>query len=243
MMKGFHNPSTFKEIHQGFSAPITGLDCGKKCGPYNDYGIPVCCDISQVVPSAFEEEWRYLKSKTKLWRVWEGSSTREGKVLLKGLETGQVPLQCLGHQHCQREYRTITCRAFPFLPYLGEKGKLIGFTYYPDYQERCWIISNLSQVRQEYKIEFRVCFKEIFMLYPEMEKTYLDFSNYLRELSLSNGYILIYLDFDGCVFRFDPSTGMEKEVTYDDLPTFGPFKISKDLIFPDEIDPKGGIVA
>ena len=102
MMKGTLNPATFKEIYQGFSVPITGLDCGIKCGPNNDYGIPVCCDINQIVPTAFEEEWKYLEPRTELWRVWEGSSTREGKELLKGLETGQVPLQCLGHQHWNR---------------------------------------------------------------------------------------------------------------------------------------------
>lgn len=235
-MKGSQNSSTFKRLYQGFSAPITGIDCGQKCGPYNDYGIPVCCDIQLVVPSAFEEEWEYLESRTKLWKIWEGSSTQAGKELLKGLERGQVPLQCLGHQYCQRGYRTITCRAFPFFPFLGNKGKFIGFTYYPDFQEQCWIISNLSLVTMEYKKGFKGCFQEIFKLYPEMKLNYQNYSDYLRERSISQGLDLVYLDFDGNVFRFDPISGNLEEITYDDLPSFGPFKVSKDLVFPDEID-------
>jgi hypothetical protein len=228
--------SAFAKLYHSFSTPITNIDCGEKCGPYNDYGIPVCCDIHQLVPSAFEAEWNYLESMTNLWRKWEGSSTRDRKELLKGLESGQVPLQCLGHQHCQRQFRTLTCRAFPFLPYLNKHGVLIGFTYYPEYQEQCWIISNLSLVTQEYKKEFQGCFQEIFELYPIMKVNYQNYSDYLLDLSNSHGLDLIYLDFNDRVFRVDPSADNPEEITYDDLQSFGPFKISKTLAFPDEID-------
>ena len=236
MMSRSPDPSNFGIIYQGFSAPITGIDCGEKCGPYNDYGVPVCCDISQVIPSAFQEEWIYLEARTELWRVWEGSSTQEGKELLRGLECGQIPLQCQGHRYCQRQFRTITCRAFPFLPYLNKNGKWIGFTYYPDYREQCWIISHLSLVNMEYKQEFLKCFQEIFIRYPKMKENYLDYSVHLRGLSHSEEFDLVYLDFNDRVFRVDPSADLPEEITYDDLPSFGPFKISKDLIFPDEID-------
>jgi hypothetical protein len=228
--------ATFRRLYQSFSSPTTGIDCGEKCGPYNDYGVPVCCDIHQVVPSAFEEEWKYLRSKTKLWRQWDSSSTPKGKELLRGLESGQVPLQCLGYQHCQRQFRTITCRAFPFLPYLDKKGKFIGFTYYPDYREQCWIISNLSLITLEYKKEFQGCFREILKLYPIMKVNYQKYSDYLRILSDSEAVDLVYLDFDDRVFKIDPSSDHPEEITYDDLQSFGPFKVSKDLIFPDEID-------
>ena len=234
-MKGSLNPSTFKRIYQGFSVPITEIDCGQKCGPYNDYGVPVCCDIHQVVPSAFNEEWEYLESKTILWRKWESSSTQEEEELLRELESGQVPLQCLGHKQCLRQFRTLTCRAFPFLPYLDSKGEFVGFTYYLEYQEQCWIISNLSLVSGEFKEEFQGCFQEIFELYPKMKLNYQNYSNHLRDLSNFQKSELVYLDFNDSVFRYDPLRGKPEEITYDDLQSFGPFKISKDLVFPDEI--------
>jgi hypothetical protein len=237
-MKEAPDQTTFKRLYQLFSTPLTKIDCGQKCGPHNDYGVPVCCDIHQVVPSAYQEEWIYLESETNLWMLWDGSSTMEGKELLRGLESGQVPLQCLGHQECQRQFRTITCRAFPFLPYFDLKGEFFGFSFYPDFQDRCWIISNLSRVTLEYKKEFLASFQEILKLYPMMRENYQDYSDYLRSIILSDGFDLIVLDFNDRVYRIDPTTGAPQETTYDDLPSFGPYKISKDLKFPDEIDHK-----
>jgi hypothetical protein len=237
-MTSSRSVSNFQRLYKDFSSPITGVDCGLKCGPYNDYGIPICCDICQVVPSAFEEEWRYLESETDLWSRWEGSSTSEGKELLQELERGQIPLQCLGHEHCQRQFRTITCRAFPFLPYMDSRGKFVGFTYYPDYRELCWIISNLSLVTLAYKKEFQRCFQEIFEYFPEMKKNYQEYSAYLRDMIPSKDNDLVFFDFIGRVFQINPSKGIPQEVSYQDLQSFGPFEVSKDLVFSDEIDPK-----
>jgi hypothetical protein len=234
-MSGSPDLSAFQKLYKIFSTPITEMDCGEKCGPYNDLGVPVCCDIHQLVPTAYDEEWNYLVSVTKLWKKWESSSTPDGMELLKELESGQVPLQCLGHQHCQRQFRTITCRAFPFLPYLDKIGDFCGISYYPDYQERCWVISNLSLVTLEFKDEFQKCFREIFKLYPKMKVNYRDYSEYLRELSYSGELDLVYLDFNGHVFRINPATKQPDEISYDNLQSYGPFRVSKDLLFPDEI--------
>ena len=230
--------TTFQDLYQGFSLPLSKIDCGKKCGPYNDYGVPICCDINLVVPTAFKTEWDFLESATDLWHQWDGLSTIEGKELIQQMQPGQKTLQCLGHQHCQRSYRTITCRAFPFFPYLDSAGRFLGLAYYREYREQCWIISNLSQVTIEYKKEFQNTYNHIFELYPETRADFLEFSTYMRRLAISEGEKLIIMDFEGQVLNIDPLNENTNGMSYRDLDLFGSFKITRDLVFPDEIDPE-----
>jgi len=56
---------SFKELYKKFSLPLSGIDCGEKCGPFNDYGIPVCCDIQLVVPSAYDQRGAHQTSSTR----------------------------------------------------------------------------------------------------------------------------------------------------------------------------------
>lgn len=230
------NSPIFQNLHQGFFLPLSEIDCGQKCGPHNEYGVPVCCDIDLLVPTAFKEEWDYLLANTDLWYQWAGISTPEGKGLIQEMQPGQVPLQCLGHHQCQRDYRTITCRSFPFYPYLDGSGSLIGLAYYSDYQEQCWIISNLSLVTIEYKKQFQMIFKRIFELYPETLEAYQRFSTYMRSMAESEDNDLILMDFDGLVFSIDPKNEMIKKLSYNDLEIYGPFSTMKELVFPDEIE-------
>ena len=52
-MSGLPDKMIFNELYKDFSKSLTDIDCGEKCGPYNDYGVPVCCDIKLLVPAAF----------------------------------------------------------------------------------------------------------------------------------------------------------------------------------------------
>ena len=229
-----HQPINFKKLYNGFSLPLSNLDCGEKCGPYNDYGVPVCCDIQLLIPSAYDLEWNYLQSETALWRLWSGSSAIEKDSLQQEAQPGQVLIQCLGHQHCQRSFRTITCRAFPFYPYLDSVGSFIGLAYYGDYREQCWIISNLSSVSEEYKSQFQTSFLKLFQLYPDTRDNFLNFSRSMRNQAANVGESIALLDFAGGVFIVDPITEKVQQISFQDLGSFGPFKIMKDLIFSDE---------
>jgi len=226
---------TFKELYQEFSLPLSGIDCGEKCGPFNDYGIPVCCDIKLVVPSAYDLEWEYLRDATELWRLWQGSGEIEQEELIQGVQPGQQLLQCLGHHSCQRSYRSITCRAFPFYPYLDREGGLLGLVYYREFRDQCWIISNLSVVTAEYKEQFQRTFEKIFQRYPDTKENSLHFSSYMRGQVADAGENLTLLDFTGRVFRVNPISEQVREISYRDLENYGPFGIIKDLVFPDEI--------
>lgn len=229
-----HQPINFEKLYKGFSLPLSNLDCGEKCGPYNDFGVPVCCDIQLLIPSAYDLEWNYLQFETALWRLWSGSSAMEKDSLQQEVQPGQVLIQCLGHQLCQRSFRTITCRAFPFYPYLDSAGSFLGLAYYGDYREQCWIISNLSSVSEEYKSQFQTSFLKLFQLYPATRDNFLKFSRSKRDQAANAGESIPLLDFARGIFIIDPITEIVQQSSFQDLGSFGPFKIMKDMIFPDE---------
>ena len=226
---------TFKELYQEFSLPLSEIDCGEKCGPNNDYGVPVCCDIELVIPSVYDLEWEYLQAETELWHLWQGSGSIEQEELIRDVQPGQQLLQCLGHQSCQRSYRSITCRAFPFYPYLDSTGNLLGLAYYREYRDQCWIISNLSVVKAEYKEQFQRAFEKIFQRYPDTKENFLHFSGYMRGLAADAGESLTLLDFAGRVLMVNPISEQVREISYRDLESYGPFGIIKDMVFPDEV--------
>lgn len=232
-MSAFPKESFFKEIYTIFSSPLSDIDCGEKCGPFNDYGVPVCCDISLIIPSAFREEWGFLEKNTDLWQPWSSSNPLD-KDIADEVQEGQVLLKCLGYKRCQRQFRTLTCRAFPFFPYLDSQGNFLGLAYFQEYRELCWILSNLSTVTMVYKAEFQQAFELLFDQYPTSKESYCQYSSYLRDENVLSGDKIILLDFEGNVFVLDPGSEISNRVSYEDLESYGPFRITKDLIFPDE---------
>ena len=233
---GSIQPLDIQELYEGFSLPLSKIDCGEKCGPYNNYGVPICCDIQLVVPSAYNFEWDYLQSKTNLWHLWSGTNHEEIQELQSNLQPDQTLLQCLGYKKCQRSYRTLTCRAFPFYPYLDSAGNFLGLAPYLEYKDKCWMISHLELVDYDYKIQFQQTFDKLFHLNPDIMDYYLNYCGYIRNQALSVNETVMLLDFSGGVCLVDPRNEGISPIEYKDLPAYGPFGISKDLIFPDEID-------
>ena len=232
-MKRKQDKDFFKALYRGFAMPLCEVDCGLKCGPHNDYGVPICCDIHQVIPSAFDLEWRYLKDNTDLWQPWSSAGSSDLK-LDEELLDGQVLLACKGYQECQRDFRTLTCRAFPFYPYMNSQGVFLGLAYYPEFRFGCWIISNLEIVSQAYKEGFYQAFQRVFEFYPDYRQNYIDYSRYERETAAKEDENLVLMDFSGNVFLIDPQTEEKSQVQYKELSAFGPFEITRELRFPNE---------
>jgi len=229
----------FRDLYREFEMPLSDLDCGLKCGPYNDYGVPVCCDIQLVVPSAFELEWIYLQQNTDLWKPWSSSGLVDLE-LDEQIQDEQVLLECKGYQKCQRPFRTLTCRAFPFYPYLTSQGVFSGLAYYPDFRKDCWIISNLSVVSREYKSAFQKAFEKLFVLFPESRIKYQDYCQYVRDQAALRDEAIVVLDFQYGVGLIDPGTEETASVEFADLDAYGPFAITRELPFPDEIQAEEG---
>lgn len=232
-MKRPPTKAIFRELYDGFDMPLCEIDCGLKCGPYNDYGVPICCDINQVIPAAFDLEWRFLKGQTDLWAPWNNPGSLDPD-LMDELQEGQVLLTCQGYKSCQRNFRTLTCRAFPFYPYLDSKEVYCGLAYFPEFCYGCWIISNLEVVSQSYKEAFRSTFRKLFEIFPDYQKNFAGFCSYMRERAEDENENIVLLGFSGEVYLIDPRTEEKIQVEYKELSAFGPFEITRELRFPGE---------
>lgn len=229
------NPRDFASIYTSFHAPITKLDCGRKCAPHNEYGVPFCCDTRAAVPTVYDSEWVYLQENTELWHLWEGEDP-EGLAELRGeTPTGQVLVACLGHEHCQREYRSITCRAFPFFPYFNSISNFLGLSYYWEFEDRCWVISNLQVVSAAYLRAFIKAYEILFESYPEEIRNYSYYSATMRRAFERNRRAIPVLHRNGHVYKISPKVERMRRVKVESLSKFGVYKIAASMPFPDEM--------
>jgi hypothetical protein len=59
----------------------------------------------------------YLQANTDLWHPWQGRSRLKSAACVQSaanMRPGRVP----GFQRCQRNFRSFSCRSFPFFPYI-----------------------------------------------------------------------------------------------------------------------------
>lgn len=224
----------FESLYREFDAPINELDCGIKCAPYNALGVPFCCDIQQTIPTAYIDEWAYLKSNTDLWRLWSGDDPQRTEEITKELPCEQVPVVCLGSDRCQRDFRTITCRAFPFFPYLTSQGEFIGLTYYWEYEDRCWVISNLHVVDTRYILQFVAAFEVLLKQFPDEISSYQSQSDRMRHTFEKDERSIILLRHDGQSCMIDPGNERICKIQIETAPKYGPYKLAAQMPFPNE---------
>lgn len=225
----------FASLYAGFDSPIAAFDCGARCAPHNEHGVPFCCDTRHAVPAAYGEEWDYLQANTGMWNPWEASDPRDAARLESELPSGQVLIVCQGHTLCQRSFRSITCRAFPFYPYVTRGGDFVGLSYYWQYEDRCWVASNLHVVTQEYRQQFVETFDRIFQAMPEELENFRHHSAVMRRVFGRKHRAIPLLHRNGFAYKISPKTGALRRVPVESLPKFGPYRIAAGLPFPDEL--------
>lgn len=238
-MSGF-NHNDFRALYARFQAPITKLDCGKKCAPYNESGQPFCCDTRHAVPTAYHAEWEYLKAHTDMWRRFESGDPAEDAALQAEVPPGQILIACQGADLCQRNFRSLVCRSFPFFPYFNEQLEFIGLSYYWEYEDRCWVISNLDAVTGEYLSEFIAAYDGLFAAYPDEEETFCAHSYQMRLVSSSRRRTIPLLHRNGGIYKISPRTGGMKPARLSSLPKFGPYQVADLLPFPEDLLDEGG---
>jgi len=184
-------PLNIRQYYDCFDAAMTALDCGTQCAPHNPSGKPFCCDICQAVPAVYLQEWEYLQQNTDLWHKWRGDEcsevleSSEDSVDPSGLIT-ETPehmllLACKGPDHCQRQYRAISCRQFPFFPYISTDFRFLGLAYEWEFESTCWVIHNLGAVTSAYRREFIQVYEDLFTLWQDDFTSYAIHSDHLRE--------------------------------------------------------------
>ena len=222
-------PADIRSLFNGFNSPIAELDCGKKCAPHNPSGKPFCCDICHAVPAAYKSEWRYLESSTDLWHKWRGDeceeTTRKEAARLKAdTPKNMVLLACLGPSQCQRDFRALSCRQFPFFPYVTSDYQFIGLAYEWQFENTCWVISNLAQVTQKYREEFIRTYDHLFALFQEEFEQYAYHSELLRKQFAERKRRFPLLHRNGRYYLVSPASERLAPVSAEHLPRFGVYK-------------------
>jgi hypothetical protein len=224
-----------QSLYQGFHSPITKIDCGAKCAPYNVNAVPFCCDTRHAVPTAYETEWQYLQSNTDLWHLWQGEDPLESAHLRQQTPAGQVLIECKGHLQCERQFRSFTCRSFPFFPYVNKEGEFIGLSYYWEYEQRCWLISHLDQITPQYLAEFHQTYQRIFQVRPAELQAFHFHSAVMRRVFGRKHRSITLIRFNGTFFKVTPKNSRLRRVLPAQLPKFEPYRLADTLPFPDEI--------
>jgi hypothetical protein len=237
------DPAEFKDFYAHFDAPIAAFDCGQRCAPHNESGKPFCCDICHAVPTAYANEWKYLQPNTDLWFEWDGSpcvdtpeEVEEEFARLSGdLPDNMILIQCQGPDMCQRDFRGLTCRQFPFFPYVDSQGEFLGLSYYWEYEDVCWVVSNLQVVTEEYRKQFIRAFEFVFERMPEERETYRVHAEVMRDEFNEKHRAIPLLHRNGHFYKISSHNERMRRVSVDELPKFGPYKIAAEIPFPDEI--------
>jgi hypothetical protein len=211
-----------------FDSPVVPIDCGLKCSPHNASGKPFCCDICHAVPSAYHQEWFYLQASTDLWHLWRGDECTQNpedptKLAEDTPETMQL-VACLGPAYCQRRFRSLSCRQFPFFPYITVEYGFIGLAYNWEFEESCWVISHLNRVTLEYHLEFVEFYDEFFSTWPHELDHYAARSEEMRQVFISQNRSIPILYREGGVYLLRPLNERLRPVEPDRLPKFGPYR-------------------
>ncbi|MBN1231006.1 MAG: hypothetical protein JXA19_03970 [Anaerolineales bacterium] len=236
-------PEEFRKLYDEFDASITTLDCGKRCAPYNEHGVPFCCDIEHAVPAVYDSEWDYLKSHTDLWHLWTCNDpelspeeqVEEYERLKEETPEGMVLVECLGAPLCQRGYRSLTCRQFPFFPYIDSQGNILGLSYYWEYEDVCWVISNLDKVSPVYIQQMMKSFELVFKRLPNEFDNYQYHSEKMRDEFNKLGRAIPLLHRNGFPYKITTHNERMRRIPLESLPRFGDYKVPEELTFPDEV--------
>ncbi len=151
----------FRALHK----PVVEFDCGAKCAEING-GVPICCDDSHAIPVLYASELMYLRKKTDLWRAFRANDEHE-RTMARELPPDQRFARCKGHELCERENRSFSCRTFPFFPYFTPDKKFFGLTYYWEYRGRCWILERHDLVKRDFVDGFVKAWEIVFAKKPD----------------------------------------------------------------------------
>ena len=226
-------PKDIRALYNAFDSPIAKLDCGQKCAPHNPNGVPFCCDICHAVPAAYDSEWIYLDATTDLWNTYRGDECGASDSAPAGraatdldLPAGMISLACLGPDRCQRPNRILSCRAFPFFPYISSDYRFLGLACEWEFESVCWVISNLSQVTDEYRAEFIRTFDYLLATFDDIFESYSIHSRKLRARYGSRKKRFPLLHRNGRAYLVSPISERMQRVEATRLPRFGFYKVS-----------------
>jgi hypothetical protein len=218
-------PADFATLYDGFKAPVSRYDCGRKCAPLNG-GEPVCCTTQNAVPVVHKVEFELLKDRTDLWKKFKPYDYAT-KQIVEELTHDCMAIECKGGRFCERDNRTIACRGFPFYPYLTRQKEFVGLGTYWVFEDRCWMMSNLEIVGREFIDQFVATYEALFIKDPSEFTTYVDFSASARRVYSRWKREIPLLGRAGGLLIVEPSSGAIRPGKPRDFPKIAPFSSEK----------------
>jgi hypothetical protein len=162
-----------------------------------------------------------------LWHVWRGDECHENpedphKLAADTPENMEL-LACKGPSYCQRDFRALSCRQFPFFPYITTDDDFLGLAYNWEFEETCWVINHLGEVTAAYRQNFVQLFDAFFFQWPQERKHYAGRSAQMRAHFITQKRSIPLLHRDGGFFLIRPLNERIRSVAPNRLPKFGPF--------------------
>ena len=215
----------YGEIYDLLQAPVARFDCGQKCAPLNG-GTPVCCSADNAIPVMAREEYRMLRGRSELWRPYR-ARTAAGRKVVKELHSSCIATECKGAAFCERDNRSLCCRAFPFFPYITRGDAFVGLGYYWSYEDRCWVISNLKQVDRQFVAQFVAAFERLFAEKADERKLFRDYSAGMRRVFSRRQQFILLIGRDCAPLKVLPYSGRVVSASVDSFPAHGPYRAER----------------
>jgi hypothetical protein len=213
--------ATFRDIHDRFNAAISRYDCGKWCAPLLN-GEPVCCSTRQAIPIVQRNEYKLLRQRTDMWHELKPYDATSRNIV-KGLHEGCKAVECRGAAHCERQHRTLACRAFPFFPYFPRQGDFIGLATYWIFEDRCWMISHLEVVERDFVTEFCAAYQTLFDDDPDERDAMREHSAAMRRVFTRWKREIPLIGRDGGYLSVAPGTAAVRQAKVAEFKRQGPF--------------------
>ena len=216
------SPELYRRIYARFQAPVSRYDCGRKCAPLNG-GTPVCCSTDNAIPIVDKSEWRFLKSRSDLWHLYlkrDADTLHERKDMHRDCRL----VECKGAQHCERENRSMSCRAFPFFPYLTADGGFVGLAPFWDFADRCWLMNNMQVVDREFVGEFVAAHEMLFAADKGERKAVFDHSATMRRVFTRWNRLIPLIGRDGDYLAVEPRTHLIRKAHWREYVRHAQFK-------------------
>lgn len=221
-MTGDMRPQDFKAVYDRFQASVSRFDCGRFCSPLNA-GQPVCCDTDHAIPVVDKPEFELLKSRTDLWHKYKPTDANSRKIVAE-LHKGCMAIECKGARFCERDNRTLACRAFPFYPYFTRHGELLGLATYWTFADRCWLMSNMQVVEKQFIKEFIAAYEYVFERDEEELTAMKKHSASHRRQSTRTNQPILLIARRGGFLKVMPKTAEVRPAAAKDLVKYGPYK-------------------
>jgi hypothetical protein len=118
----------------------------------------------------------------------------------------------------------MSCRQFPFFPYITSEYRFLGLAYEWAFESTCWVISNLGSVTHAYRRQFVQVYDELFAKWQDELESYAILSEQMRNHFASQKRRIPILHRNGGYYLLSPGSELLQLITTEHLRRFGPYR-------------------